>query len=112
MLRSALGVSLGFLNPTLYLFPGLSDVTKGNNASTTEAAPFFTAGAGWDACTGLGSIDGTKLLNGIASLLYNPDYYFQVNKGSFGLDEVKITPFQRPQTNPCGWCWRASHRTR
>jgi hypothetical protein len=39
----------------------------------------------------LGSIDGTKLLNGIASLLYNASFYFQVNKGSYGLDEVNIT---------------------
>jgi len=60
---------------------------------TNPNAPYFSATAGnvWNACTGLGSIDGTKLLNGISSLLYNPTYYFEVNKGSFGLNEVNIT---------------------
>ncbi len=35
--------------------PGFLDVTSGDNGS-------FTAGPGWDACTGLGSPDGTALL--------------------------------------------------
>ena len=34
---------------------GFRDVTSGNNGS-------FAAGPGWDACTGLGSPDGTALL--------------------------------------------------
>jgi len=107
-LKSALGADLGPLNDTLYTLKDVAfnDIMQGNNSSgdtpvnvalaipgytgTTPNAPFFTAAAGWDACTGLGSIDGTKLLNGIASLLYNPNFYFQVNKGSFGLDEVQI----------------------
>lgn len=93
VLRSALGQAFGFLNPWLYQLGNsvCNDVTQGNNdpADGTNA-PFYTAGAGWDACTGWGSIDGTKLLNGIASVLYNPNFYFQVNKGSFGLDEVTV----------------------
>jgi Pro-kumamolisin, activation domain len=93
VLRSALGVSFGFLNPWLYQLGNsvCNDVTKGNNDPADGSnAPYYTAGAGWDACTGWGSIDGTKLLNGIASVLYNPNFYFQVNKGSFGLDEVTL----------------------
>ena len=35
--------------------PGFHDVTEGNNGS-------YTAAAGWDACTGLGSPDGEALL--------------------------------------------------
>jgi kumamolisin len=31
------------------------DITSGNNGA-------YTAGAGWDACTGWGSPDGSKLL--------------------------------------------------
>ena len=34
---------------------GFHDITQGNNGA-------FTAGSGWDACTGLGSPDGAKLL--------------------------------------------------
>ncbi|HEY2297513.1 MAG TPA: S53 family peptidase [Jatrophihabitans sp.] len=36
--------------------PGFQDVTTGDNGS-------YRAGAGWDACTGLGSPDGTALLS-------------------------------------------------
>ncbi len=108
VIRSAIGRDLGPFNDTLYALKDVAfnDVTVGNNSSldspanvklaipgytgTTPNAPFFSAGAGWDACTGLGSIDGTKLLNGIASLLYNPNFYFEVNKGSFGLEEAQI----------------------
>lgn len=56
----------------------------------TPNAPYFSVSSGWNACTGLGSIDGTQLLNGIQNLLYNPNWYFQINKGSFGLNEVQI----------------------
>ncbi len=95
LMRSAFGRSLGPYNTLLYQLRNVAfnDVTVGNNDSVdTPDAPYFTAGAGWDACTGLGSLDGTKLLNGIAGLLYSPNYYFQVNKGSYGLDEVTVTP--------------------
>jgi hypothetical protein len=94
VLRSALGRGLGPLNTILYELrdTAFNDVTEGNNDSgDSPDSPYFTAGAGWDACTGLGSPDGTKLLNGIAALLYTPNWYFQVNKGSFGLDEVNVT---------------------
>ncbi len=69
-----------------------NDVTHGNNdsAEPTKDSPYFTAGTGWDACTGLGSIDGARMVNAIAGLLYSPNWYFQVNKGSYGLDEVQI----------------------
>ena len=108
LLRSALGRQLGALNDILYTLKDVAfnDITTGDNdphttpanvkltipsytGSTVDPA-FFKATTGWDACTGLGSIDGTKLLNGISSLLYNRTFYFQVNKGSYGLDEVKI----------------------
>jgi kumamolisin len=51
------GQPAGFINPRLY--QGISafhDITSGNNGA-------YQAGPGWDACTGLGSPDGTKLLN-------------------------------------------------
>jgi kumamolisin len=49
---------VGFLNPVLYGAAGrsaLHDVTKGSNGA-------YKASKGWDACTGLGSPDGAKLL--------------------------------------------------
>ncbi len=54
-INSAKGSPVGFVNPQLYGAPNaLNDVTSGNNGS-------FQAGPGWDACTGLGSPDGTKV---------------------------------------------------
>ena len=57
----------GFLNPTLYRHgPAICrDVRFGNNDAgngpTPPDAPVYLAGPGWDACTGWGSIDGTRL---------------------------------------------------
>ena len=50
--------SAGFLQPTLYAAKSKSafrDITQGNNGA-------FSAKVGWDACTGLGTPIGTKLL--------------------------------------------------
>ena len=69
--------------------PANVKLTIPSYTGNTPDPAFFKAGVDWDACTGLGSVDGAKLLDGIASLLYNSTFYFQVNKGSYGLDEVK-----------------------
>jgi Pro-kumamolisin, activation domain/Abnormal spindle-like microcephaly-assoc'd, ASPM-SPD-2-Hydin len=64
-----LGHNTGFLNPTLYKYgPRIcNDIRFGNNDSSYPPdAPFYTAGVGWDACTGWGSINGRRLLAGIA----------------------------------------------
>jgi kumamolisin len=59
LINQKLGTPAGFLNPLLYgslsgknLF---NDVTSGNNGA-------YSAGPGWDACTGWGSPDGSMLL--------------------------------------------------
>ena len=65
VINAFLGHSVGFLNPTLYQYgPEIcNDVRFGNNDSGyTPDSPFYTAGPGWDACTGWGSIDGRRLL--------------------------------------------------
>lgn len=54
-INSAAGSSVGFINPQLYRTPSaLNDITTGNNGS-------FAASPGWDACTGLGSPNGTEV---------------------------------------------------
>jgi hypothetical protein len=117
VLNSAFGVQLGFLNPTFYQLGAaqlaapsagnlvFNDVTHGNNDSVdTRAnlstaipslpahippdAPYFSANAGWDACTGWGSIDGLNLLNAIAGLMYTQTFYFQMGKNTYGWSEV------------------------
>jgi kumamolisin len=56
-------VTAGFLQPTIYAAKAKSafhDITSGNNGA-------FSAGPGWDACTGLGSPIGTALVSLLAS---------------------------------------------
>jgi kumamolisin len=58
LLNQQLNTRLGFLNPQLYALPapnnGFNDITQGNNGT-------YSAGPGWDPCTGLGSPIGTTL---------------------------------------------------
>ena len=61
-LTVALGAPLGFAQPRLYPLLGTAafhDITQGNNGA-------YSAGPGWDACTGLGSPDGTELGDGLS----------------------------------------------
>ncbi|MFS1512707.1 protease pro-enzyme activation domain-containing protein [Chengkuizengella sp. SCS-71B] len=67
-LNQALGRRLGFVNPIFYqLCPedlAFNDITIGNNNVIIEGGP-YVAKEGWDPCTGLGSPDGTKLLEAL-----------------------------------------------
>jgi kumamolisin len=54
-INAAKGSPVGFINATLYASASaLNDITSGNNGA-------FAASPGWDACTGLGSPNGTKV---------------------------------------------------
>jgi hypothetical protein len=61
-----LGRDVGFLNPIFYAHgPEIcNDVRLGDNESGNSPpdAPVYTAGPGWDTCTGWGSIEGFRLL--------------------------------------------------
>ncbi|MGL6235244.1 MAG: S53 family peptidase [Segniliparus sp.] len=64
-LAQALGRPLGLLQPLIYprtagttAFPGFRDITQGKNGA-------YSAGPGWDACTGLGVPDGQALLDSL-----------------------------------------------
>jgi kumamolisin len=57
------GKSAGFLQPAIYAAKGkaaFNDITSGTNYTGTPVG--FNAGPGWDACTGLGTPIGTKLI--------------------------------------------------
>ncbi len=59
--------NVGFLNPFLYANVAkgvVHDVTQGTNA-ITNTVKGYNAGPGWDACTGLGTPDGTAILNNL-----------------------------------------------
>jgi kumamolisin len=62
LLNQQLGKPVGYLNPVLYQnlaqAGALRDITSGNNGA-------YQAKPGWDACTGLGTPNGVKLLTAL-----------------------------------------------
>jgi kumamolisin len=66
--RASLGkLTLGFINPLLYKMSptagALNDIVEGDN--DIEGLKKYKAHKGWDACTGLGTPDGTKLMKAL-----------------------------------------------
>ena len=65
-INQQIGKPVGFLNPAIYSqaveASGFHDITEGNNGA-------FSAGPGWDPCTGLGSPDGAQLLAALTGKL-------------------------------------------
>jgi kumamolisin len=66
-LAQATGTKFGLLQPLIYagVMPGadaagFNDITEGNNGA-------YSAGPGWDACSGLGSPDGAKILSRLSA---------------------------------------------
>jgi kumamolisin len=62
LINQTLGKNVGFINPTLYgnLTGSFNDITTGNNDDSKLG--YYSAGPGWDPCTGLGSPNGTAIL--------------------------------------------------
>jgi kumamolisin len=68
LINQKLGRRVGFINPLLYSATGAGafhDVTEGGNRVGDQAVG-YDAGPGWDACTGLGSPDGEKVLEALS----------------------------------------------
>jgi kumamolisin len=64
LINQEIGHTIGFINPLLYnakTQQALHDITVGDN-DTSSVPAAYPAKTGWDACTGLGTPDGTKLL--------------------------------------------------
>jgi hypothetical protein len=113
IINATLGESVGFLNPTLYAFRdtvcrdiddqpyqgspqdnGVSAFSRTNPASGTvthyPAVGGYPSGPGWDACTGLGVIDGGALLAALQGV-YLQDCQFIVDRTQIGKAEVADT---------------------
>lgn len=98
VINASLNQQVGFLNPTLYAFaedPGFSSVFTDINdgvsnqwsAGVADAAHSYTSGPGWDACTGLGVINGSALLSNLQTL-FQKSMTFIMQRTTFGKDEV------------------------
>jgi kumamolisin len=63
LMNQRLGHPVGYINPAIYQLSSATqafhDITVGNNGA-------FSAGPGWDACTGMGTPDGDRLLHAIS----------------------------------------------
>jgi hypothetical protein len=109
IINASLGQPVGFLNPTLYAFretvcrdvnaqammgsPPDNGVPAYTNPFTMQHFPAvkgYPSGAGWDACTGLGTIDGGALLAALQSV-YQQDCQFILDRTQIGKDEVSET---------------------
>jgi len=61
LINQSLGTNVGYVNPLLYaakVDATFHDITSGSNGN-------YSAGPGWDACTGLGSPDGAALVTAL-----------------------------------------------
>ena len=61
LINQSLGTNVGYVNPLLYAATAeatFHDITKGGNGG-------YSAGPGWDPCTGLGSPDGAALMTAL-----------------------------------------------
>src|ERR1035437_6021329 len=77
--------AVGFINPTIYEIANESiynsafhDTTTGNNTSSASPNAFY-AGPGYDLCTGIGTPNGTNLINA----LINPDPLIVISNYGF-----------------------------
>ncbi|MEP6715737.1 MAG: S53 family peptidase [Terriglobia bacterium] len=66
-LTARFGKTAGFINPLLYgaASSAFRDITSGNNDVFGTLKGKYTARRGWDACTGLGVADGSKLVTAL-----------------------------------------------
>jgi kumamolisin len=87
-LNALTGRRQGFVNAKLYANPGLlNDINDGGNNACTNLAVNgyigYYAGAGWDACTGLGSPNGTATYKSlkVGSTFPRSNYGFRPTKG-------------------------------
>jgi hypothetical protein len=101
IINAALGEPVGYLNPTLYalaLQPGgtdvLRDINDGISNSVTMGtggmSPGYVSGPGWDACTGLGVLDGDALLSTL-QMIFQKTMTIIMRRDTFGQNEVTAT---------------------
>jgi kumamolisin len=72
LINQSVNPHIGFFLPFLYNNPNLNrDITHGNNMPPGTILG-YPAGAGWDACTGLGVPNGEALFNALTQPGYFP----------------------------------------
>ena len=104
IINASLGQPVGYLNPTLYALaadPDYAGVIRDINDGISNAVHWvddqsgniegpslgYASGPGWDACTGLGVLDGTGLANALKDL-YAKRVTLTLDRDHYGQDEI------------------------
>jgi kumamolisin len=86
VINAGLGLPLGYQNPNLYAFEGpyvFTDVTSGSNGA-------YGAHAGWDAVTGLGSVNGAAYQTALLGIGLPPALATYANKLFMGWKGIEF----------------------
>ena len=95
LIEAQIGEPLGYLTPLLYAlqqdgpFVDINDGANNEWSGEAKPAPSYTSTAGWDACTGLGRIDGGKLLAAFQQV-FAKQVSFKTEQSTFSQDEVEL----------------------
>jgi subtilase family serine protease len=114
--------SVGFINPLIYEIANenvynsiFNDITSGNNTSTASPNAFFAA-PGYDLCTGLGTPNGTNLINALVmpdplNVISNVGFnavgtaagIFNISSETFNLTNSSAAPLSWSIINTSAW---------
>jgi subtilase family serine protease len=97
---------VGFLNPRLYSLNGsivVRDIDDGISNACGLGLPGYTSCPGWDACTGLGSINGTALLRALDPCRKIRDELESLSPGDFDTlaEYERAAAYFRQQLKEC-----------
>lgn len=97
-INQSVGHPTGFLQPIIYGTPSVCrDITQGNNGH-------YSAGVGWDPCTGYGSPNGQSLLTLISNNHSAPVAAFSGTPLS-GYKPLTVNFTDASTNNPTSWSW-------
>lgn len=98
-INQSLNKTVGFIHQNIYSNMNVcNDITIGNNGA-------FTAGTGWDACTGCGSFNGTSLLN-LLNVQPSPKPAIQFSGSPVtGTTPMTVNFIDSSTNTPTDWLW-------
>lgn len=112
-INAALGANMGFINPTLYAVgsgsASIRDINTGGTGGTFNGNFYgnneagYNVTTGWDACTGLGVVNGTAFLAYLQAhsetvVSFKQSYVRIVSANANGTSETVVGPFPTPVT--------------
>jgi kumamolisin len=103
-----IGKNVGFIQPTIYANPSVChDITIGNNGS-------FSAGQGYDCCSGIGTPNGglwLAIFGGIQPIGQAPVASFTTTGNLNGIVPTNIQFNDTSTNNPTSWLWNMGDNT-